>query len=265
MLSLCRTESVRDKPGAARYSSLSCEINGLKWTMELESLAYEDGETKLTGLIARPPRPARAAVLVFPTIMNPTLAVETKARMLAEAGYLALVADFYGEQPTDFDEARTLAAAIRPDPLAYRRRLKAGLRALATLPEARNLPLAAIGFCMGGQAALELARDGAPLFAVTSFHGLLDTGLPAEPGRITARILVCHGDADPMVPRSQVLAFWDEMDAARANWHFHAYSGVKHGFTNPATVEGNPTVAYDASADRQSWAAMLELFDEVLG
>jgi len=231
----------------------------------MESLEYHDGETPLTGLLARPDGLPRAAVVVFPTIMNPTAAVEAKAEALAEAGYLALIADFYGQRPGDFDEARALAAAIRPDPLAYRRRLKAALRALATLPTAEDLPLGAIGFCMGGQAALELARDGAPLFAVASFHGLLDTGLPAEPGRITARILVCHGDADPMVPRSQVLAFWEEMDAAEANWHFHAYSGVRHGFTNPAKVAGNPAVAYDASADRQSWAAMLELFDEVLG
>ena len=233
--------------------------------MTLTPLPYADGETALTGLLARPSGAARAAVVVFPTIMNTTPAVETKARALADSGYLALIADFYGQRPADFDEARRLAAAIRPDPLAYRRRLKAALRALASLPEAQGLPLAAIGFCMGGQAALELARDGAPLIAATSFHGLLDTGLPAEPGRIVARILVCHGDADPMVPRNQVLAFWEEMDAAQANWHFHAYSGVKHGFTNPATVAGNPAVAYDASADRQSWAAMLSLFDEVLG
>jgi dienelactone hydrolase len=233
--------------------------------MILEPLPYAEGDTALAGLLARPSGIPRAAVLVFPTIMNSTPAVETKARALAEAGYLALIADFYGQRPAGFDEARALAAAIRPDPLAYRRRLKASLRALATLPEAQGLPLAAIGFCMGGQAAIELARDGAPLFAVASFHGLLDTGLPAEPGRITARILVCHGDADPMVPRSQVLAFWEEMDGAHANWQFHSYAGVKHGFTNPATVEGNPAVAYDASADRQSWAAMLELFDEILG
>jgi dienelactone hydrolase len=196
--------------------------------------------------------------------MNSTPAVESKALKLAEAGYLALIADFYGERPGDFDQARRLAAEIRPDPLAYRRRLKAGLRALATLPEAHGLPLAAIGFCMGGQAALELARDGAPLAAAVSFHGLLDTGLPAEPGAITARILVCHGDADPLVPRSQVLAFWEEMDAAGADWHFHAYGGVRHGFTNPAPTE-NPATGYDASADRHSWAAMLELFDEVFG
>jgi dienelactone hydrolase len=228
----------------------------------LEPLDYNDGETRLTGQVARPAGEARAAVLVFPTIMNATPAVESKALLLAEAGYLALIADFYGKQPANFDEARVLAAEIRPDPLAYRRRLKCALKALATLPEAGSLPLAAIGFCMGGQAALELARDGAPLEAVVSFHGLLDTGLPAEPGKVTARILVCHGDADPMVPRSQVLAFWEEMDSAQANWHFHSYSGVKHGFTNPAPTE-NPATGYDASADRQSWAAMLELFDEV--
>jgi dienelactone hydrolase len=232
--------------------------------MDLEPLDYTDAGTRLTGLLARPDGTPRAAVLVFPTIMNPTPAVENKARALAEAGYLALIADFYGTRPANFDEARALAAAIRPDPLAYRRRLRAGIKALAALPEAQGLPLAAIGFCMGGQAALELARDGAPMAAVVSFHGLLDTGLPAEPGRIAARVLVCHGDADPMVPRSQVLAFWEEMDAAEANWHFHSYSGVKHGFTNPAPTE-NPATAYDASADRQSWAAMHELFDEVFG
>jgi dienelactone hydrolase len=232
---------------------------------DLTPLPYTDGETALTALVARPAGAPRAAVLVFPTIMNPTPAVENKAKALADAGYLALIADFYGKQPADFDEARAAAAELRPDPLTYRRRLKAGLRALATMPETDGLPLAAIGFCMGGQAALELARDGAPIAAAVSFHGLLDTGLPAAPGQLTARVLVCHGDADPMVPRSQVLAFWEEMDAAQADWHFHAYSGVRHGFTNPAKVEGNPAVGYDASADRQSWAAMLELFDEVFG
>jgi dienelactone hydrolase len=231
-------------------------------SIELQPLDYEDCDTWLTGMVARPSGTPRAGVLVFPTIMNPTPAIENKALKLADAGYLALIADFYGKRPASLDEARAWAAGIRPDPLAYRRRLKAALKALATLPEAQGLPLAAIGFCMGGQAALELARDGAPLKAIVSFHGLLDTGLPAETGSIVARILVCHGDADPMVPRSQVLSFWEEMDAAGADWHFHSYSGVKHGFTNPSQTE-NPAAAYDASADRQSWAAMHALFDEV--
>jgi len=225
-------------------------------------VAYRDGGTELTALVARPSGAPRAAVLVMPTIMNPTESVLAKAQLLADAGYLALVADFYGEQPHGFDHARELALQLRATPDSYRARLKAGLKALALLPDAAGLPLAAIGFCMGGQAVLELARDGAPLEAVVSFHGLLDTDRPAQSGAITARILVCHGDADPMVPRERVLKFWEEMDAAGANWHFHSYSGVKHGFTNPAPTE-NPATAYDASADRQSWAAMLELFAEL--
>ncbi|MCX7675808.1 MAG: dienelactone hydrolase family protein [Alteraurantiacibacter sp.] len=231
--------------------------------MNMNPIAYSDVGTPLTGHLFRPQGDARAAVVVFPTIMNPTSSVIAKAEDLAKNGYLALVADFYGQTPADFDEARRLAAHIRATPSAYRQRLRAGVKALASLPEAAGLPIGAIGFCMGGQAALELAREGAPLFAAVSFHGLLGTDMPAESGAVRARILVCHGDADPMVPRSQVIAFWEEMDAAGANWHFHSYSGVKHGFTNPGPTS-NPATAYDASADRQSWAAMYALFDEVL-
>ena len=232
--------------------------------IELQKLAYADSDTALTGLVARPAAAPRAAVLVFPTIMNSTPAVETKARALADAGYLTLIADFYGRMPGSFDEARDHALELRQTPGGYRQRLRAGLRALATMPDCEGLAIGAIGFCMGGQAALELAREGAPLFASVSFHGLLNTDLPAEPGSVRARILVCHGDADPMVPRQQVMAFWEEMDRARADWHFHSYSGVKHGFTNPAPTE-NPATAFDASADRQSWSAMHSLFDETLG
>ncbi|HSG33276.1 MAG TPA: dienelactone hydrolase family protein [Sphingomonadaceae bacterium] len=232
-----------------------------------EKVPYADGEIALTGLLFRPAGKPRAAIAVYPTIMNTTQAVEDKAQALAKAGYLALIVDYYGEKPAGFPRARELAAGIRQQgPETYRKRLKAGLRALASLPEfGPDMPMAAIGFCMGGGAVLELARDGAPLACVVSFHGLLGTDLPAAPGTISARILVCHGDADPMVPRQQVVQFWREMTEARANWHFHSYSGVKHGFTNPYPVQGNDAVAYDASADRQSWAAMHSLFDEVFG
>lgn len=231
----------------------------------LEVVNYRDGNTALTGLLARPAGKPRAAVAVYPTIMNSTPAVIDKAEALAAAGYLALVCDFYGSQPADFVEARELAGALRSSQQAYRGRLHAGLAALAAQNHAQSLPLIAIGFCMGGQAALELAREGTDIAVAASFHGLLETTGPAEPGTIKARILVCHGDADVIVPRSQVMAFWEEMDAAGANWHFHSYSGVRHGFTNPYPSPGNSAVQFDASADRQSWAAMLGLFDEVLG
>ena len=233
--------------------------------MTPETVRYHDGETGLTGLVYRPSGSPRAAVLVYPTIMNQMGVVLDKAASLAEHGYLAFVADFYGKNPASFEESRAFAAEIRPEPEQFRRRIRRAIAGLVALPEAESLPLAAIGFCMGGGAVLELAREGAPLEAVVSFHGLLGTELPAEKDKVTARILVCHGDADPMVPRSQVVGFWEEMDAAGANWHFHSYSGVKHGFTNPHSPPDNPNVAYDASADRQSWAAMFELFDEVFG
>lgn len=235
----------------------------------MERIGYRDGAVELTGLLARPrgaPRAApRAAILVFPTIMNTTRSVEEKAGQLAAAGYLALIADYYGKMPENFPQSRAFAAEIRPDPAIYRTRLRAALRALVGIEGAAGLPLAAIGFCMGGQAALELAREGAPFDAAVSFHGLLGTELPAEPGAVSARLLVLHGDADPMVPRGQVLRFWEEMDRAGANWHFHSYAGVKHGFTNPYPAPGNDAVAYDASADRQSWAAMHSLFTELWG
>jgi len=228
----------------------------------LERVDYADGEVALAGWLARPLGAARAAVLVFPTIANVTANIERKAQALAESGYIALIADLYGEPVPDFAAAGPLAQALRADPAVYRRRLAAGLAALQGL--APGLPIAAIGFCMGGQAALELARSGADLAVVASFHGILDTGLPAQAGMVRARVLVCHGHADPMTPREAVLAFQDEMDAAEVNWHFHAYSGVCHGFTDPGSdARGIEAIRYDASADRQSWAAMLAMFDEV--
>ena len=230
----------------------------------LERIDYFDAQVALTGWLARPAGKPRAAVVVFPTIMNTTASVEAKAQSLAEQGYLALVADFYGEPVADFGHSIKLATVLRSDVDRYRTRLRASLAALVDLePE---LPCAAIGFCMGGQAVLELARENAGVAVVASFHGLLDSGRNAPAGGpVGPRILICHGDADPLVPRAQVIAFWEEMDAANANWHFHSYSSVGHGFTNPSpTLAGGPS-SYDPSADRQSWTAMLELFDEVFG
>ena len=230
----------------------------------LERVAYADGTTTLTGLLARPVGTPRAAVLVFPTIMNVTPVIETKALALAEQGYLALIADFYGSTVADFPAAMGLAVALRRDVDLYRTRLRAALTALEAI--APNLTQLAIGFCMGGQAVLELARENADLAMVASFHGILETDRKApQGGPVGPRILVCHGDVDALVPRVQVTDFWEEMDAAGANWHFHSYSGVGHGFTNPHPSPANGSISYDASADRQSWAAMLSLMAEVLG
>lgn len=229
--------------------------------MKLEQVSYSESGTALTGWLARPSGTPRAAIVVFPTIANFNAPAERRARMLAEAGYLAMVADFYGVADGDW---QALAKDLRADVSRYRSRLAAAVATLRACPEAAGLPMGAVGYCMGGQAALEVARDGQELAVAVSFHGLLETGKQAEPGTVKARILVCHGDADPLVPRAHVTAFWEEMDAAGAKWHFHSYSGVKHGFTDPGSdARGMAAIAYDASADRQSWAAMFSLFEEV--
>ena len=229
----------------------------------LEQVAYRDGETSLTAWLARPAGKPRGAVAIFPTIANMTPAIERRAAMLVKAGFVALIADFYGEPVESFEASRPLAEKLRADVDVYRGRLLAAIDTLRA--HGPGLRLAAIGYCMGGQAALETARAGADLALVASFHGLLETGRLADKP-IVPRLLVCHGDADPMVPRDHVLRFWEEMDAVGAHWHFHGYSGVKHGFTDPGSdARGLPAIAYDASADRQSWAALMALFDEVFG
>lgn len=230
----------------------------------LTAIAYRDGDRSLTGWLAQPEDPARAAFVVFPTIANVTSAVERRARMMADAGFVALIADFYGEPVADFSAAGPLAKALRADTGRYRRRLSAALEALRAHPAAKGLPLAAMGYCMGGQAALEMARSGADIALAASFHGLLTTGRRAEAASISARILVCHGDADPLVPRDQVIAFWEEMDSVGADWHFHSYAGVRHGFTDPGSdARGLAAIAYDRSADRQSWSTLMALCDEI--
>jgi len=232
--------------------------------MGLEPVHYGHGEVALTGWLARPERQPRAGIILFPTITNVTALMERRAARLADEGYLVMIADFYGERVESFEASFPLADKLRSDNGYYRERIAAAISALRE--RAEGLRLFAIGHCMGGQAVLEAARAGEYLAGVVSFHGTLPTQTPAIPGTITARILVCHGDADPLAPREHVLAFWEEMDAAGADWHFHAYGHVKHGFTDPASeTKGMAFLGYDTSADRQSWAAMLSFFDEIIG
>ena len=233
----------------------------------LQPIAYEDRGIALTGWLARPAETPRAAILVWPTIANVTPAIERRAAALAEAGYLAFIGDFYGEPVADFAASFPLAAALRDDVDHYRARLRAGLAAMRALPGVAELPAATIGYCMGGQAALELAREGADLAFVASFHGVFETDRKASPSTShKPRVLVLHGDADPLAPRDKVIALWDELDQAGYAWHFHAYAGVKHGFTDPGSdARGMDALGYNASADRQSWAALMSFADEVFG
>jgi dienelactone hydrolase len=234
-------------------------------SIEVQQFTYRHGDVELSGYMAQPSRYPRAGILIVPTIAGPTKLMFDRARWLASLGYSAMVCDLYGKGALeDIREARKLADALRADAQYYRERFRCALEELRTRSKLANSRLAAIGYCMGGEIVLEMARGGEDIALVVSFHGLLATPLPAKRGVIKSRILVCHGRADPLVPPKQMRAFLEEMDIAGADCHVHIYSGVLHGFTDvSSTSKSLEAVRYNASADRQSKAAMLSMFDEV--
>src|SRR6202022_472035 len=138
-----------------------------------------------------------------------------------------------GIELNDLQEAMKYAGALRENPANFRKRARVAVDKLAPLPQVDPGRLAAIGYCMGGTFSLELARDGAPLKGIVSFHGGLQTQRPAAAGQIKAKILVCTGADDPFVPVAQVNALADEMTKAGADWQIIIYGGTVHSFTNP--------------------------------
>ena len=237
--------------------------------MQTHDIDYRCEAINLRGYLAfdetaTAPRPG---VLVFHEGLGLGDFAMARARKVAELGYVALAADMFGDrrQAHSLQEATHLVGGLRNDPQTLRARARAALVTLAALPQVDTSRLGAIGFCFGGSVVLELARDGADLAAVVSFHGVLTTKSPAIPGRIKARVLVCTGADDPLAPPDQVKAFEDEMRGAGvADWQVISYGNTLHGFTNPA-ADGSMmrTALYSAQADRRSWASMRSLFEEV--
>src|SRR6185295_6442215 len=114
---------------------------------------------------------------------------------LAAQGYAALATDMYGGG-VFFENARAggdLMLALHREPERLRARVLAGFETLARLPQVDAGRIGAIGFCFGGQCVLELARSGADVRAVVSFHGLLTTHAPAAKGAVKARVLAITG------------------------------------------------------------------------
>ena len=192
--------------------------------------------------------------------------VTKRAQQLAGLGYVAFVADMYGKGvlAKTPEEARKLATALRQDRKLMRARAQAGLNILTIVPLCDPTRVAAMGYCFGGGVVLELARSGADVKGVISFHGNLDTPNPADAKNIKGKVLVLTGADDPSVPPKQVEAFVDEMRAANVDYQVVLYGGAVHAFTNPAS--GNDPkrgAAYCAAADRRSWEAMRQFFAEI--
>ena len=237
--------------------------------VKTRTVEYRDGEVVLEGYVAwdgaGPPKRPGVLVVHEWTGINPY--TRKRVEQLAALGYVAFAADIYGkgvrpEIPKQMAETAGRYKANRP---LLRGRVIAALEELRKQPGVDVARIAAIGYCFGGTTVLELARSGADVRGVVSFHGGLDTPAPGDARAIQAKVLVLAGADDPYVPPAQVAAFEEEMRAAKVDWQLVKYSGAVHSFTNPGAGDDNAKgAAYNAAADRRSWIAMKDFFDEVL-
>ncbi len=192
-----------------------------------------------------------------------------RAHMLAELGYVALAIDMYGggQVAGNPEQAGQLMTGVLDNMETGTAALRAGCQLLLDQPGVDREHCAAIGYCFGGAMVLHMARIGMPLAAVASFHGALGSFHNAEPGGIGAKMLVCHGAADSLITMSNLDAFRQEMDTARAEYEVLLLDGAKHGFSNPQADENAEKygidLGYQQQADEKSWAAMQDLFKRV--
>lgn len=191
-----------------------------------------------------------------------------KAKELAAMGYVAFAVDMYGKgiYCKDAQEASGRAGKLKADRPLLRGRIQAGLQVLKNQSQVDPSKTGAMGFCFGGTTSIELARSGADVNGVVSFHGGLETSLPAQAGTVKAKILALHGADDPFVPPAEVANFEKEMKSAKCNWELVAYGNAVHSFTNKAAgVDNSKGAAFNEQANQRSMTAMKNFFREVFG
>ncbi len=235
-----------------------------------ELVEYRDGEAVLEGYLAFDEDRVfekRPGMLIIHDWMGLGDFAKKKADEMAALGYTAFAADIYGKgvRPADQKEAGEQASIYKKDRQLMRSRSAAALEVLKKNLDTDPARIAAMGYCFGGMAVLELARSGADVKGVISFHGGLDTPNPEDAKNIKAKVLVLHGADDPFAPAKDVQALEEEMRNAKVDWQVVLYGGAVHSFTNPA-AGGDPSkgAAYNASADKRSWQAMLDFVKEIL-
>jgi len=236
--------------------------------MKTETLEYRHDDVVFRGHLVHDP--ARTSELPGVLIVHEAWGlgdfVKQRAEKLAEMGYVAMAVDMFGEakQASTSEEGMGWTRALRADVPRLRGRILAAHEALLGCPQVDRARVVSIGYCFGGTTSIELARSGAPLAGVVSFHGSLATTHPAEPGAVKAKVLVCTGADDPFVPPAQVQGFVEEMTRAGADYQVVIYGGSKHSFTNPKAAErGVAGLEYNRMADQRSWSAMHAFFEEI--
>ena len=229
-------------------------------------IEYKAGDTTCEGYLAGDTAPGkRPGVLVVHDWMGLGKFSMAKADELAKMGYVALAVDIYGKgvRPANPKEAGEQAGKFKSDRALLRARILAALDVLKKNEHVDPNHIGAIGYCFGGTTVLELARSGADIAGVISFHGGLDTPTPGDAKNIKGKVLALHGADDPYVPAADVAAFEAEMTKGGVDWQLVVYSGAVHAFTNPgAGTDNSKGAAYNEKADKRSWEAMKLFFAE---
>lgn len=233
--------------------------------LSLTPVPYSFGSRQYSGLLADGSSGARApGVLVAHEGPGITDHIRRRTLEVASLGCVAFALDLYGVVDPSIEEAKGFVQALRADLSELRGRARAALGVLASHPRVDDTRIAAIGFCFGGTAALELARDGAAIAGVIGFHAGLSTSRPEDAANIKCPVLICMGAQDPIIGADQRQAFAEEMTQGGVDWRMHVHGGAGHSFTNrDIDAFGFPGFAYDEAADRRSWAEMRAFFAEI--
>lgn len=218
---------------------------------------YASGDEKFEGILSRPKgAPIKGGVLVVHNWMGVSDETKKQAERFAEQGFLVISADVYGKgvRPTGPEQAGKLATQYKTNRSLLRSRVALALAELIKQPEVRGKAVIAAGYCFGGTAALELARSGADVAGVLSFHGGLDSPTPADGAKIRGRVVAFHGAMDPFVSATDLGSFEKEMTDSKVDWELVKLGGAVHSFTDVgAGNDPSKGAAYDANADRRSW------------
>lgn len=243
--------------------------------IQTEKIEYNDGSATLEGYVVWDynqfdlAQKARPAVILIHDWMGVGEFTLDRAKMIAELGYVAFVADIYGKgiRPSNGKEAGEQAGKYKGNIKLYRSRVNAALEWINNnRVDVDKNKIAAIGFCFGGTGVLELARSGADIKGVVSFHGGLAYTDINDAKNIHCKVLVLHGADDPFVKDEEVVNFEKEMKSQKIDYQLVKYSNAVHAFTNPKAGNDNSKgAAYNEIADKRSWLAMKNFFTEIFG
>jgi dienelactone hydrolase len=257
--------------GAAVLFALSLAVPAFGAIRE-EPVTYKDGTTEMKGFIVYDDAVAgkRPGIVLVPEWWGITKHVHGEAGKFAAQGYTAFIADMFGDGKTADNpkDAGALSGSVMKDPKAMQSRFTAARDTLAKHQTVDPSRIGAVGYCFGGGVVLNMARAGADLAGVATFHGTLGANVPAPaPGTVKAKLLVLNGGDDPFVKPEAIEGFKKEMDAAKVDYKFINYPGAVHAFTNPDATEAgkkfNLPLAYNAEADKEAKAEAVKFFQDV--